>query len=63
MDEPRVPPDQAVEAFRQDAKAEYWFVDTLLKWHQMRYYSRMRDIEVSSFHLNHLTVGGLELPC
>ena len=87
MNEPRVPPDQAVEAFRQDAKAEYyaildvitgfdqrimivkgwsvtlslaalglgfqqghyalfalagatalafWFVDTLLKWHQMR---------------------------
>ena len=112
MDEPRVPPDQAVEAFRQDAKAEYyaildvitgfdqrimivkgwsvtlslaalglgfqqghyalfalagatalafWFVDTLLKWHQMRYYSRMRDIEVTSFHLNHLTVAGLEV--
>ena len=112
MDEPRVPPDQSVEAFRQDAKAEYyaildvitgfdqrimivkgwsvtlslaalglgfqqghyalfalagatalafWFVDTLLKWHQMRFYSRMRDIEVTSFHLNHLTVGGLEV--
>jgi hypothetical protein len=112
MDEPRVPPDQAVEAFRQDAKAEYyaildvitgfdqrimivkgwsgtlslaalglgfqqghyaffalagatalafWFVDTLLKWHQMRYYSRMRDLEVTNFHLNHLTVGGLEV--
>ncbi len=112
MDEPRVPPDQAVEAFRQDAKAEYyaildvitgfdqrimivkgwsvtlslaalglgfqqghyalfalasatalafWFVDTLLKWHQMRYYSRMRDLEVTSFHLNHLTVGGIEV--
>jgi hypothetical protein len=112
MDEPRVPPDQAVEAFRQDAKAEYyaildvitgfdqrvmivkgwsvtlslaalglgfqqghyalfalagatglafWLVDTLLKWHQMGYYSRMRDIEVTSFHLNHLTVGGVEV--
>jgi len=112
MDEPRVPPDQAVEALRQDTKAEYyaivdvitgfdqrimivkgwsvtlslaalglgfqqghyalfalagatalafWFVDTLLKWHQMQYYSRMRDIEVTSFHLNHLTVGGLEV--
>jgi hypothetical protein len=112
MDEPRVPPDQAVEAFRQDAKAEYyaildvitdfdqrimivkgwsvtlslaalglgfqqghyalfalasatglafWFVDMLLKWHQVRYYSRMRDIEVTSFHLNRLTVDGLEV--
>ncbi len=112
MDEPRVPPDQAVEAFRQDAKAEYyaildviagfdqrimivkgwsvtlslaalglgfqqghyalfalasatglafWFVDTLLKWHQMRYYSRMRDLEVTSFHLNHLTVGDIRV--
>jgi hypothetical protein len=26
MDEPRVPTDQAVEAFRQDAKAEYYAI-------------------------------------
>jgi hypothetical protein len=26
MDEPRVPPDQAVEAFRQDARAEYYAI-------------------------------------
>src|SRR5215210_312143 len=26
MDEPRVPSDQAVEAFRQDAKAEYYAI-------------------------------------
>jgi hypothetical protein len=32
----------------------FWFVDALTKRHQMQYYSRMRDIEVAAFHLNHL---------
>lgn len=30
----------------------FWSIDALTKVHQMRYYSRMRDIEVASFHLN-----------
>ena len=33
----------------------------MLKWHQMRFYSRMRDLEVAGFHLNQLTLGGLEV--
>jgi hypothetical protein len=34
----------------------FWFIDGLMKRHQMRYYSRMRDIEVAAFHLNHLAI-------
>ncbi len=30
----------------------FWSIDALTKTHQVRYYSRMRDIEVASFHLN-----------
>lgn len=30
----------------------FWTIDALTKVHQVRYYSRMRDIEVASFHLN-----------
>lgn len=36
----------------------FWFIDALMKRHQMRYYSRMRDIEVAGFHLNHLVLNG-----
>lgn len=34
----------------------FWFIDGLMKRQQMRYYSRMRDIEVAAFHLNHLAI-------
>jgi hypothetical protein len=30
----------------------FWVLEALAKQHQMRYYSRMRDIEVACFHLN-----------
>ncbi|WP_461189961.1 hypothetical protein [Arthrobacter sp. Z4-13] len=36
----------------------FWFIDALMKRHQMQYYSRMRDIEVAAFHLNHLMING-----
>lgn len=32
----------------------FWFMEILLKRHQMQYYSRMRDIEVAAYYLNHL---------
>src|ERR1700754_3319831 len=32
--------------------AGFWFIDVLYKGYQLRYYSRMRDIEVASHHLN-----------
>jgi hypothetical protein len=30
----------------------FWFLDGLMKGHQLRYYSRMRDIEVAAYELN-----------
>ncbi len=30
----------------------FWYLDALLKGYQMRYYSRMRDIEVGAYALN-----------
>lgn len=39
----------------------FWYVDTIMKRFQMQYYSRMRDIEVASFHLNHLTINGQQV--
>ena len=36
----------------------FWYVETLMKQHQLHYYARMRDIEVSSFHLEHLNIVG-----
>lgn len=32
----------------------FWSIDALTKVHQVRYYARMRDLEVASFHLNRL---------
>jgi hypothetical protein len=37
----------------------FWFLDALIKGHQLRYYSRMRDIEVAAYELNNLTLGAL----
>lgn len=30
----------------------FWYIDVLLKGYQMRYYPRMRDIELATYHLN-----------
>lgn len=37
----------------------FWAMDLLIKGHQIRYYSRMRDIEVAAFGLNRVLVEGL----
>lgn len=37
----------------------FWYIDVLLKGYQMRYYSRMRDIELAAYHLNKLPLPGL----
>ena len=39
--------------------AAFWFLDGLMKGHQVRYYSRMRDIEVAAYALNHVQLGEL----
>lgn len=37
----------------------FWAMDLLVKRHQVRYYSRMRDIEVAAFGLNRVQVADL----
>jgi hypothetical protein len=37
----------------------FWYIDGSLKGYQMRYYSRMRDIEVAAYNLNNLSLPGL----
>lgn len=39
--------------------AAFWFLDGLMKGHQVRYYSRMRDIEVAAYELNAVALGDL----
>ena len=39
--------------------AAFWFLDALMKGHQIRYYSRMRDIEVAAYELNAVALGEL----
>lgn len=34
----------------------FWYLETLMKRHQMRYYTRMRDIEVAAFQLNNVEI-------
>jgi hypothetical protein len=34
----------------------FWYVDTLTKRHQMKYYPRMRDIEVAALQLNNVKI-------
>jgi hypothetical protein len=36
----------------------FWCLDWVMKRHQMMYYARMRDIEVASYHLDHLHLSG-----
>ena len=35
----------------------FWLVEASMKKHQMRYYARMRDIEVAAYDLNHQLLG------
>jgi hypothetical protein len=37
----------------------FWFLDVLMKRFQLRYYGRMRDIEVAAYHLNAVELPGL----
>lgn len=37
----------------------FWYLDALLKGYQMRYYSRMRDVEVAAYSLNRVALDGL----
>lgn len=39
--------------------AAFWFLDGLMKGHQLRYYGRMRDIEVAAYALNAVELGVL----
>jgi hypothetical protein len=34
----------------------FWLIDATTKRHQLRYYARMRDIELAAHNLNHLTL-------
>ncbi len=34
----------------------FWMLEYVAKGHQLRYYSRMRDIEVAGYHLNHVAL-------
>jgi hypothetical protein len=47
----------ALFALASGTALAFWFIDGTMKRHQMRYYPRMRDIEVAAFHLNHLKLG------
>ena len=48
----------ALFALAAGSALAFWFIDGDMKRHQMRYYARMRDIEVAAFNLNHLDLGG-----
>jgi hypothetical protein len=37
----------------------FWYLDALYKGYQMRYYPRMRDIEVAAYRINHVELGPL----
>jgi hypothetical protein len=37
----------------------FWFIDMLMKGYQLRYYSRMRDIEYAAFQINAVPLGDL----
>lgn len=39
--------------------AAFWVMEGLLKRHQVRYYPRMRDIEVIAYELNRVRVAGM----
>ncbi|AGZ40573.1 hypothetical protein [Actinoplanes friuliensis] len=39
----------------------FWYIEALMKRHQMRYYPRMREIEVAAYHLNHQDLDGVSV--
>jgi hypothetical protein len=39
----------------------FWAIEALMKGQQIRYYGRMREIEVDSYHLNRVDVGGTKV--
>jgi hypothetical protein len=39
----------------------FWFLDVLMKGFQVRFYGRMRDIEVAAYHINAVELGDLGL--
>lgn len=47
-------------AFAAFTGLSFWVLEPLAKRHQLRYYSRMRDIEVACFHLNRVELPQLE---
>ena len=38
----------------------FWFIDATTKRHQLRYYARMRDIELATYNLNHVTLEAVD---
>jgi hypothetical protein len=38
----------------------FWFIDATTKRHQLRYYPRMRDIEVAAYGLNHVELNDVD---
>jgi hypothetical protein len=40
----------------------FWLSEALTKRHQMRYYSRMRDIELAAYNLNHVELPLIDPP-
>ncbi|MGA8046925.1 MAG: hypothetical protein WCA30_11740, partial [Dermatophilaceae bacterium] len=34
----------------------FWLIEAMTKRHQLRYYARMRDIELAAYNLNHITL-------
>lgn len=47
----------ALFALASGTALAFWFIDYMLKRHQMQYYSRMRDIEVAAYYLNPVQIG------
>ncbi|HEY7044693.1 MAG TPA: hypothetical protein VH419_13575 [Nocardioidaceae bacterium] len=50
----------ALFALAAGSAVAFWLVEAITKRHQMRYYPRMREIEVDTFGLNRLQVDGVD---
>ena len=48
----------ALFALASLSAAGFWLIDAIMKRHQMRYYARMRDIEVAAAQLNLVELDG-----
>ena len=38
----------------------FWLIEAMTKRHQLRYYARMRDIELAAYNLNHVTLDAVD---